>query len=433
MRLEQLNIYINEVHFSHQTCVKNNVLFINREEIVNLLLEDERLSRVAIELAVPGEDCRIVRAADIIEPRIKVNSRSQVFPGPLSAVNIVGEGQTLCLKGVAVVETWQLPSEMNMIVDMSGPAAELSMFSRTLNVVLIAHPKPGVSRREYANALKKASLKTAAYLAKAAKDVPPDEIIVYDLDLTGKCKNNRNLPRVAYICQLYSHGDLMEPLVYGHNARGMMPTVMHPNEFFDGAIINFQYDSLTISEVTYSFQNHPVIKELYNRHEKELFFTGVILKDAPSMLDDKTRAALLSAKLARWELGAEGVILTKEGGGHPQVDLALTCEKCEELGIKSVILLTEFLSTTGIIDETIIFNSSAADAIVSCGMSEGVNIPPRARVLGDELIEPDKYPEHTSYLLSGADIARKGGTVANLSIRGALSQFGDSYLTTIEF
>ena len=54
----------------------------------------------------------------------------------------------------------------------------------------------------------------------------------------------------------------------------MFPTIMHPNEFFDGALVNYQYDNMKISETTQTYQNQPVIKELYRRHGKDLLFAG---------------------------------------------------------------------------------------------------------------------------------------------------------------
>jgi len=432
MKLEEHSVYIKQVEFGDLTSISNNVLTINREELADILRSDKRLHSVSIELARPGENCRIVRVADIIEPRIKKNGPGQVFPGIVGPLEIVGSGQTVCLKGVAVVETWQLPSEVVMLIDMNGPVAELSHFSSTQNIVLIARPREGISKYEYASALKKAGLTAATYLARAALNVEADEVTVYDLD-RDRSLHSKKLPRVAYICQLFSHKELIEPLIYGSSFRNILPSLINPNEFFDGAIVNFQYDSLINSETTYSFQNHPVIKELYSRHGKECIFAGVILKDAPSMLGDKERSALLTAKLAKWSLGVDGVIITKEGGGHPQVDMSLTSEKCAELGIGTVLMLTEFLSTTGSSDETVIFNTKSADAVVSCGMSETITIPPQKTILGDEPIEAEKYKEQGSYLLSGIESARRGGTISNRVIRGALSQFGEAYLTTVEY
>lgn len=430
MRLEEKNIYINEVLFGDKTTINNRTLIINKEELNMLIKDDIRLEEIKIELVSPGENCRIIRVADVIEPRVKVNSSSQVFPGIISPLATVGNGETICLKNVAVVETWQMPSEVKMTIDMSGPAAKMSTFSSTHNIVLIAQPKQGLSQSEYAYAIKQASLKTAKYLAEAAIGLPPDEVNIYDLGI-----QDGKLPRVAYICQLYSIQPMAETFIYSHNGRNMIPSLIHPNEFFDGTLVNNQYDGMNVSEITYTYQNHPIIKELYKRNNKDLYFAGVILKDSPYTLADKERSALITAKLAKEFLRADGIIITKEGGGHPQVDLDLTCQKCEELNIKSVMLLTEFLSTRGASEEMTLFNSETANAIVSCGMEEKIQIPALEKVVGDELQEIYKtnVQETKISLYSALDSFRNGGEISNWIIRGALSQYGENKLSTIEY
>ena len=54
MRLELNVININDVQFGELTEIKESVLTINRGELRNHLLEDERLGEVEIEIAHPG-------------------------------------------------------------------------------------------------------------------------------------------------------------------------------------------------------------------------------------------------------------------------------------------------------------------------------------------------------------------------------------------
>jgi len=430
MRLEVYNYYIKDVEFSDNTEISNGTLYINKEELIGRINDAFRFNNIKVELIKPGEECRIVRVADIIEPRVKIRGEGQVFPGIISPFKVVGNGKTICLKNVAVVETWQLPHDVKVAIDMSGPAAKLSKFSSTFNLVIIAQPKPNTNESEYAYALKQASLRTAKYLAEAAFNAQADENEVYELAYHG----NKDLPRVSYICQFYSIRSLAETLIYGHNGRGIIPTLIHPNEFFDGAIVNNQYGGMHITEVTYTYQNHPVIKELYRRHGKELFFAGVIIKDAPLSINDKERSAFIAAKLAKQHLNAEGIVITKEGGGHPQVDLDLTCRYCEEFNIKSVMLLAEFSSSSGVSDEMTLFNSDTANAIVSCGMEEKIQIP-HLKIIGDELsdVHRNHKKEQKISLYSNMDSFRNGGIVTNTVIRGALSQVGETHFSTIEY
>src|SRR5207249_7900120 len=56
------------------------------------------------------------------------------------------------------------------------------------------------------------------------------------------------LPRVAYVFQLHSHQRPTVPgegLLYGDNCRHLLPTILHPNEVLDGAVMR-AYDSMAM-------------------------------------------------------------------------------------------------------------------------------------------------------------------------------------------
>ena len=94
MRLEVGNIFIKDVQFGPKTEVKDGVLFVNKEELVKVARgDDERIETVEVYLAKPGEETRIIPVKDVIEPRVKVSGDGGVFPGYISGVNTVGEGQ----------------------------------------------------------------------------------------------------------------------------------------------------------------------------------------------------------------------------------------------------------------------------------------------------------------------------------------------------
>ena len=168
MRLDLGCIHIEDVRFGAKRAIENHTLSIDRQELVSLLEQEPLFDRVEIELAHPGESCRILRVLDVVEPRYRMNGPN--FPGALDANGLVGDGQTRALKNVAVIETDQTATRSRNIIDMSGPAAEYSPFANTHNVVLLPYPKPGADKDDYRLAVKKAGLKTATYLAAAAKD-----------------------------------------------------------------------------------------------------------------------------------------------------------------------------------------------------------------------------------------------------------------------
>ena len=140
MRLELGNINIKDVQFGKETKVENGVLFVNKEEIISMVKEDEHFDSVDVELARPGESVRITPVKDVIEPRVKIEGPGGVFPGMVSKVDIVGSGKTYVLKGCAVVTTGKVVGFQEGIIDMSGPGAEYTPFSKLNNVVLVCEP-----------------------------------------------------------------------------------------------------------------------------------------------------------------------------------------------------------------------------------------------------------------------------------------------------
>src|SRR6266576_1825585 len=117
MRLDLGLVYIEAVRFGLRTAIDNNILTIDRQELISLLQQEPLFERVEIELAHPGESCRIIRVLDVVEPRYRMKGPN--FPGALEPMGLVGNGQTRVLKNVAVVETDQLAIRSRNMIDMS--------------------------------------------------------------------------------------------------------------------------------------------------------------------------------------------------------------------------------------------------------------------------------------------------------------------------
>src|SRR5690606_1073900 len=106
-----------------------HILEIDPDELRAWLEADARLQRVRIDLAHPGEVCRIGRVLDVMAPRMKLVG-GEDFPGVLGKLAHAGSGQTLALAHVAVVVTDQQADNPGplALIDMSGPAAELTEY-----------------------------------------------------------------------------------------------------------------------------------------------------------------------------------------------------------------------------------------------------------------------------------------------------------------
>src|SRR5699024_7648258 len=181
-----------------------------------LIREDRDISSVDVEIARPGENIRITPVKDVIEPRIKVEGRGGVFPGMLSGVETVGSGCTHVLKGCSVLTVGKIVGFQEGIIDMAGPGAELTPFSKLNNLVLVCEPKEGLKPHDHEKAVRMAGLKAAKYLAEAARDIVPDKVERYErLSLIEGHKKYPDLPRVAYVQMLQSQGLLHDTYLYG--------------------------------------------------------------------------------------------------------------------------------------------------------------------------------------------------------------------------
>ena len=73
MKLELGKIFIKDIRFDDKTHVKDGVLYVNKEEVEKLVLEDDKLTGCHVDIAKPGESVRITPVKDVIEPRVKVS------------------------------------------------------------------------------------------------------------------------------------------------------------------------------------------------------------------------------------------------------------------------------------------------------------------------------------------------------------------------
>jgi len=399
MRLELRIINIRDVQFGEATKVEGGVLYVNEKELRETLQQDKRFGNVSVELARPGENCRILQISDVVEPRAKIGGSVQDFPGALGKPGTVGEGSTCALRGVAVMMsdqselTFPIEDQIGNVVDMSGPGAEVSIYGKTHNVVVLPSPADGISPDNYRVALKIAGLRTAVYLAKAGKDLNPDEIEVYDLpSLKEIPKDAEGLPRIAYIAQIYMNQFPTlenEPILYGDNVRKLIPTLIHPNEILDGALVNAYRGGVN---ETYVFQQHPVIKELYRRHGKDLSFVGVVLTICHSTEPERERSAAMAANLVKSVLGADGAILTKAGGGAPEIAMAQTADECEARGVRTALIIWQLHSADL---GGALFNLPRVNAMIGTGsVWESVKLPPVARIIGRSVSLPSGTPGH---------------------------------------
>ena len=83
------------------------------------------------------------------------------------------------------------------------------------------------------------------------------------------------------------------------------------------------------------------------------------------------RNSMMAAQIARWNLKADGVVLTKYVGGAPHTDMFETARQCEALGVKTVVMTSD-TAPDGRAESALLINTREVDAIVS--HSEGSDV-----------------------------------------------------------
>lgn len=396
MRLELATFPIRDVRFSDATRLKDGVLFINREELRRLLLESGDFADVGLEVVHPGDARRVIHVMDAAEPRVKVGPGVN-FPGLVDRPSTVGYGRSHRLAGMAVISVGEpVAGEATYwreaVIDMSGPGAALTPFGTLVNLVLEfkplpkhmpeAHPEGGGTENTRGSALsdrynrnvRVAELKAAVYLASVTEGLTPDSVAVYESTPAAA-----SLPRVAY---LYQNGCA----VYGHSVSGALPTLVHPNEILDGALVPTHSNShASTRDSTFLMQNHATVRELYAHHGVDLNFVGAVIfagaaTDPEKLLDKKEMLTEYVVKLAGL-LQADAAVLCGSGGGHATVDFMMAVQKCERAGITTVQMMPEAYGTPE--DPGFVHFLPEAKRIVSTGRSpQLIELPAMAEVLG---------------------------------------------------
>lgn len=369
--------------FGPVTRIANGVLEIDKQEMVSMLNRDRVFSHVDVHIVAPGEAARIIHVMDAIQPRIKISGGTTPYPGALGPVETAGTGETNVLEGATVIQTGQRPGIQEGIIDMTGPGAQYSVFSGTYNVVLECTPFPEMTDLEFDLAARRAGLEAAVYLAEPTRNLTPCETETFGV--SGCNIAGKDLPGVVYICHLQSQGLFRDTFVYGEDARALLPTVLHPNEFLDGAVVSSNFIIACQKNPSYFHVNNPVVLELSRRSGQDLTFLGVIIANEHNTLKEKERSAKFAAKLAK-QLGASGAVITQEGGGHADTDLMLNCKECEKLGIRTVIIANEIAGPKGDLP-SLVDSVTEADAAVTTGNNDvQVDLADMTRVVGGDSI-----------------------------------------------
>ncbi|ADL12517.1 glycine/sarcosine/betaine reductase component B subunit [Acetohalobium arabaticum] len=428
MKLELGKIQINDVKFGSTTEVNSGLLTVNKDKLVEEIIDDNQIKSLDVELAKPGDSIRIIPVKDVVEPRVKVEGAGGIFPGIIAEEDMVGSGRTHALKGVGVVTTGKIVGFQEGIIDMSGPGAEYTPFSKLNNIVITCEVASDIEQHEHEEIVRMTGLKAANYIGKVAQDLEPDEIEEFESKpIPEAVAEYPDLPKVGYIYMLQTQGLLHDTYVYGVDAKEILPTLVSPTEVMDGAIISGNCVSACDKNVTYVHQNNPIIEDLYKHHGTEYNFLGAIITNENVTLSDKKRSSNYTAKLAE-QLGLDAAIISQEGFGNPDADLIMNCVKLEEKGIKTVLTTDEYAGRDGA-SQSLADADPKADAVVTAGnANETVTLPAMERIIGHQKV--------ADVIAGGFDgsLHQDGSITVELqAITGATNELGFGNLTAREY
>jgi Glycine/sarcosine/betaine reductase component B subunits len=313
------------------------------------------------------------------------------YPGICGrSITTVGQGRTHRLAGVGVAEVsgvnWHEAGGdyVEILLDMSGPWAELIPMSALINVCAVVEPDPALGSEAQNLAVHNAALVVSDRLAAAVQDLQPPDREVFELRPVDS-----SLPKVVYIQCIHSPQAMSGSLhTFCTTTYGLTqltpPWLFHPNEILDGAITGPYRTAFAMS---WTVANNPVLLDLYRRHGVDWDFLGVIaLRTEWTTQHEKQLMANETAKLAR-TLGAQGAIVTWDAGGNEFIEVIRTIQACERVGIRTVFLTSEDDATGGA--PTMLEPLPEANAIVSTGFFktrtlEVPELPPMRRVIGHQ-------------------------------------------------
>lgn len=400
-------------------------LSVNRHDLFAYLQNKGVLNELEITdlaLIAPSTATRVVNIFDVFAARARLGKGVVDYPGVLGPQQSVGQGVSATLDNFSIMAVSSRANIYNKLLDMSGSGSAFTPYSKLSHLALSVEPKKSdMTQAAYYGGLKRIGLCAGSYLARAAAEAPPSETSVYTLD-----PRPRELPRIAYVCMLASHqkSQAGEPILYGDDVSGLLPTILHPNEFLDGAVIA-PYWNLCID--TYSFQNNPVIQSLYDRHGKDIDFAGVVVCVSHITREQRDRSVHMVSNLVHTVLGADLAIVTKVGGGIPESDLMMTVESLEKKGVRTSAIIWSHIGD-GTIQDSLSAYSPAADALVSVGMQDAwVDLSEQSEVFGGSTVGP--FSDQPGDRPQPANAAIR---LRYRDISGAINQLGASSIAMVE-
>ena len=352
---------VQSVGFGDATAFAGGALTVDPEDL-RPFFASTALADVRFAWASPGQSVRIIKVLDAVEPR---------------------HGDDV-LRGAAVVAAGYLPRAQEAVADLSGPGAPLSPLGATHNLVVEFTPAEPADWVEVDRALRAGLVAAAAHLAEATAAAEPDLVEEWP-DPVTEGERGGPLPRVGAVTNLQTQGNFKDVFVRGQSFATSMPAALDPGEAERGAIVSGQFGHPALKNPTIVHQNHPVVADLRRRHGHDLEFAGLVISPEPVEAAKKEQLSTAAAELCA-SLGWDAAIVTKEGGGNADGDMALKMDALEALRVAAVGIYAEMSGPDGSGPPVVVPPNQATAMVSSGNYDERVTLPAVQRALGGERI-----------------------------------------------
>ena len=178
MKLTIGNFYVKDIVFGNELSFKDGVLTINKEEALDFVKQDDRITEAELYIVKPGDSVRLCPVKEAIEPRVRPDGKG-IFPGYTTELRQAGEGTVYALKNTSVLVVGRHAGGFqDGLIDMAGPGQKLTLFGGLQNIVLVADTNEEFERHEQQkmnDALRRAGHKLAEFIATCVKELQPEE------------------------------------------------------------------------------------------------------------------------------------------------------------------------------------------------------------------------------------------------------------------
>ena len=388
MQLTLADFPVRQILLGRDHRYQDGLLEVDCEDLVRLVSQDARIGSARFDVVNPGDPVRVTGIRDVIEPRIKIDSEAQVFPGVIGPVLTVGDGVTHRLSGMAVLATAAYEGtiragtgvQRSALLDMWGTGAAASRFSTLRHLVLILTIREGLGELAAHEAIQHAALTVACRLAETTIGLLPAHTQVF-----AAATHRESRPRVVLIQGCITQAQQPHAGVgyYGLPIRESLPTALDAHELVDGAMTMNTTRGIGYYPTTWDWQNHPLALALYREQAAgNVDFAGVILERISYETHHAKEVVAHNAARLAQSLGADAVLLTWLGSGNAFVEMMLTIRACERLGIKTTLVTYEYGGKDGV-DSPLLFYAEEADAVVSTGSRDRwIGLPAAEKVIG---------------------------------------------------